>query len=61
MAHPSICVFLSLRAPCSVSLSQAGDKANPIPYGGARDKEAMVAFIRENATPPAAAAGSAEL
>ncbi|CAM9235531.1 unnamed protein product [Ectocarpus sp. 6 AP-2014] len=40
---------------------KAGDKANPIPYDGPRDKEAMVAFIRENATPPAASAGSTEL
>ena len=52
-------VSLSLRA--ATCLCQAGDKANPIPYDGAREKEAMVAFIRENATPPAAAAGSAEL
>lgn len=40
-------------------LSQAGDKSNPIHYGGSRDKESMVAFIRENATP--AAAATAEL
>ncbi|CAM9756350.1 unnamed protein product [Scytosiphon promiscuus] len=38
---------------------KAGDKSNPIAYGGPRDKDALVAFIRENATP--AAAGSAEL
>lgn len=38
-------------------LAQAGDKSNPIPYNGPRDKDSMVEFIRGNATPqPAAAA-----
>eukprot|EP00903_Cladosiphon_okamuranus_P009866 g9373.t1 len=30
---------------------KAGDKSNPIPYNGPRDKKSMVDFIRENATP----------
>lgn len=39
-------------------LSQAGDKENPIPYEGARDKASLVAFIKENASPAAEAAAS---
>ncbi|CAN0036636.1 unnamed protein product [Pylaiella littoralis] len=35
---------------------KAGDKSNPIPYVGARDRESIVAFIRENATPSAPSA-----
>lgn len=36
--------------------SQAGDKSNPIPYEGMRDADSIVAFIRDNASPPVAAA-----